>query len=65
MKKISAVIILSTVLLVTRPLWSVAMLKIDNEVSVNHENQILNDEGYGNEDVEYYNSEDDVANDVK
>ena len=31
-------------------------------VAVMAENQVLNDEGYGNSDEEYYNSEDDRVN---
>lgn len=63
MKRISAMIILSVGFWATGSLRSLAMPGIDNETITTNENQVLNDEGYGNEDAEYYNSEDDVVND--
>jgi hypothetical protein len=37
--------------------------RADENAVTQTDNQVINDEGYGNADAEYYNSEDDVVND--
>ena len=62
MRKISLVIILLAGVLATICFWAVLNAKADGNAQV-PSTQILNDEGYGNEDAEYYNSEDEPIND--
>ena len=62
MRKISVVIILSVGVLTAICFWAVGVLKADEGAVVGNNNQVLNDEGYGNADEEYYNSEDDRVN---
>lgn len=62
MRKISVVIILSAGVLTAVCFWAVVKPKADDS-AVTQNDQIINDEGYGNADAEYYNSEDDRVND--
>jgi len=39
-----------------------AYVKADEPEIINNGNQVIRDEGYGNADAEYYNSEDDSVN---
>ncbi len=61
MRKISVVIILLAGFLTAICFWAVDTKADDNTVPPNG-NQVLHDEGYGNADAEYYNSEDDRVN---
>ena len=62
MKTFKVVIILLLALLITQPFQWQKAANADSQRLTNAESQILNDEGYGNEDVEYYNSETESAN---
>ena len=62
MRKISVVIILLAGFLTAICFWAVAKSKADDNAVTPNDNQVLNDEGYGNADAEYYNSEDDRVN---
>ena len=62
MKKTSVVIILSAGVLTAICFWAL-VTKADDSALMPNDNQALHDEGYGNADAEYYNSEDDRVND--
>jgi hypothetical protein len=62
MRKIVGEILLLSGLLLAMGLGS-AMSARAQISTISYRNQIINDEGYGNNDEEYYNSEDDVTND--
>jgi hypothetical protein len=63
MRKIRVVLILSAGVLTAICFWAVVRPKADEGALMPNDNQVLNDEGYGNADAEYYNSEDDRVND--
>jgi hypothetical protein len=63
MRKISVVIILLAGVLTAVGFWAVVRPEADDNAVTPNDNQVLNDEGYGNADAEYYNSEDDRVND--
>jgi len=63
MRKISVVIILLAGFLTTSLCLGLVNTKADNGTMINNATQVLNDEGYGNADEEYYNSADDRDND--
>ncbi len=59
MRKMSVVIIVLAGFLTTSSFLGLGGTKADDGTMTNNEPQVLNDEGYGNTDEEYYNSEDD------
>jgi hypothetical protein len=63
MRKISAVIIFGVGFLAAGFFFGTGSVRADSEAMTNNTTQVLNDEGYGNDDAEYYNSPDDVTND--
>jgi hypothetical protein len=60
MCKISTVIILLTGFLTAGLYLNASAARAQDASQYNHEDQVINDEGYGKDDTEYYNSEDDV-----
>lgn len=62
MRKMSIGIVLLAGSLTAICCWAVVNAKADDS-AVTPSNQVFNDEGYGNSDAEYYNSEDDRVND--
>lgn len=63
MRKIRVVLILLAGVLTGVCFWAVVTSRADDSAVMPNDNQVLNDEGYGNADAEYYNSEDDRVND--
>ena len=63
MRKIRVVLILLVGVLAAVCFWAVVTSRADDSAVIPNDNQVLNDEGYGNADAEYYNSEDDRVND--
>jgi hypothetical protein len=57
MRKSSAVLIVLTGFLTGICFWAVLKAHADDNAQATA-NQVLNDEGYGNDDEEYYNSDD-------
>ena len=62
MKKKSVVIVLLAGFLTLISFRATMGARAEDNVAT-LENQVINDEGYGNDDAEYYNSEDDRVND--
>jgi len=62
MKKISTLIVFLLGFGAASFCWGLVNLNADGGNPMNA-TQVVHDEGYGNEDAEYYNSPDDVTND--
>jgi hypothetical protein len=63
MKKMGTVIILFVAFLSAFCFGKVVISKAADNMVTDSGNQVINDEGYGNADAEYYNSPDDSIND--
>ena len=62
MRKISALMVFMVGLGAASFAWGLMSLNADGAKSA-EATQVIHDEGYGNDDAEYYNSPDDVTND--